>query len=157
MSRSDMGWGNEPGERDGIKLPWRVLLAEDDPDMRELIKAALTQDGYEVMDVNDGSAVLDCLQEAVSCPMNMPDVIVMDVIMPGYSGLGVLTALRRASWDTPVIMMSAIEEPSISDRARVLGASAFFKKPFAMDDLRMAVVNASISARGSRAAHRVGR
>jgi len=50
-------------------------------------------------------------------------------------------------------MMSAIEEPGISDKARTLGATAFFKKPFDLNDLRMAVVNASISRRGGKNAH----
>lgn len=142
------GFGRGPiSERP--RLPWRVLLAEDDPDLRALIRAALSHDGYEVVDVADGAEVLDRLQNAIDCPLTLPDVIVMDVIMPGYSGLGVLTALRRASWTTPVIMMSAIDEPSIAEKARVLGATAFFKKPFKIDDLRTAVVNASISGRGA--------
>ena len=147
------GWGN--GDR--VRLPWRVLLAEDDEDLRALIKAALATDGYEVTDVADGAEVLDRLQDSISCPLTLPDVIVMDVIMPGYSGLGVLTALRRANWTTPVIMMSAMEEPSISDKARALGATAFFKKPFDMSALRTAVVNASISGRGSRPVEDTGR
>ena len=132
------------------RLPWRVLLAEDDPDLRALIRSALARDGYEVVAVEDGAEVLDSLQQAISCPLTLPDVIVMDVIMPGYSGLGVLAALRRANWTTPVIMMSAMSEPSISDKARALGAIAFFKKPFNIDDLRTAVVNASICGAAAR-------
>ncbi len=146
---SNSGTGGAWGKNQHVRLPWHVLVAEDDPDLRALITSALSSDGYEVVDVADGSEALDRLQEAISCPLMLPDVIIMDVIMPGYSGLGVLTALRRASWTTPIIMMSAMDEPSISEKARALGASAFFKKPFNMDDLRTAVVNASICGRGS--------
>jgi CheY-like chemotaxis protein len=142
-------WFTQPeggdGERSRMRAPSRVLLAEDDPDMRLLIRNALSKDGYEVVEAADGMELLDKLQEALSFPLTMPDVIVMDVIMPRYSGLGVLTALRRANWFTPVIIMSAIGEDSILQKAKDLGAVAFFKKPFDINDLRTAVINASIN------------
>lgn len=138
------------GDNNHVRVPWRVLVAEDDPDLRDFIASALSNDGYEVVDVADGAEALDRLQEAISCPLMLPDVIVMDVLMPGYSGLGVLTALRRASWTTPVILMSAMNERTISEKARALGATAFLKKPFNMDDLRTAVVNAFIGRASPR-------
>ncbi len=136
------------GGSDGrVRLPWRVLLAEDDCDLRALIRDTLSGDGYEVIDVADGAEVLGRLKDAISCPLKMPDVIVMDITMPGYSGLGVLTALRRARWNTPVIMMTALDHPAIPEKARILGATAFFKKPFRMSDLRHAIVSAAIAAK----------
>ena len=132
--------------------PARVLLAEDDPDMNALVSAVLENDGYEVIGTSDGLQMLERLQEAVDYPLTMPDIIVMDVIMPRYSGLGVLSALRRANLLTPVILMSAVADESIRQKARSLGASAFLQKPFDLNDLRNAVVNAALAS--SRAAER---
>jgi DNA-binding response OmpR family regulator len=134
-----------PDERVSARAPTRVFVAEDDPDMRSLIKQALIKDGYEVGEAVDGVDLLDMLQKALALPLMRPDVIVMDVIMPRHSGFGVLAALRRANWKTPVIMMSAIGEESICRKAKELGAAAFLKKPFDMDDLRTAVLSASMT------------
>jgi two-component system, response regulator, stage 0 sporulation protein F len=145
------GYTDDTADRTRARAPSRVLLADDDPDLRMLLSAALTKDGYQVIEALDGVDLLDKLQDALSIPISMPDVIVMDVIMPGYSGLGVLTALRRANWFTPVIVISAINDASIRQRAKDLGATAFFKKPFDVDDLRTAVINASLTSQRAKA------
>ena len=132
----------------------RVFVAEDDADLRLLIGMALRRDGYEVIEAADGLELLDCLQDALTFPLNMPDVIITDVMMPRYSGLGVLRALRRAKWFTPVIVVSATGQKNL-EQARELGATAFLKKPFNIDDLRTAVVNASLAGIRARNAVRV--
>jgi len=125
--------------------PTRIFVAEDDADLRALIAQSLRRDGYEVVEAADGLELLDCLQDALSFPLDMPDVIITDVMMPRYSGLGVLRALRRAKWFTPVIVVSATAEKSL-EQARELGATAFLKKPFAIDALRVAVANATLAS-----------
>lgn len=129
--------------------PIRIFVAEDDSDLRALMARALRRDGYEVIESADGLELLDCLQDALAMPLSMPDVIITDVMMPRYSGLGVLRALRRANWFTPVIVVSALGEKHL-EQARELGATAFLKKPFDLDALRTAVVNASLAGLRAR-------
>ena len=142
-------WYENAAEGDGAPSsksarPARIFVAEDDPDLRALMSRALRRDGYEVIEASDGLELLDCLQDALALPLSMPDVIITDVMMPRYTGLGVLRALRRANWFTPVIVVSALGEKHL-EQARELGATAFLKKPFDLDDLRTAVVNASLA------------
>ena len=126
-------------------LPWsfpvRVLLAEDDPEMRELLATALRQDGLEVVEARDGSALLDRLAEALAADGDLDgyDLIVSDIRMPGYSALDILAGVRRALRHTPVILITAFGDRVTHERAMRLGASAVFDKPFDIDDLRMAV------------------
>ncbi len=145
------------GERVGRSEPMlrkvrktRVFLADDDEDLRLLIGRSLRSDGYEVIEASNGLELLDRLQDALSeIPLSMPEVIITDVLMPQYTGLGVLKALRRANWFTPVIVVSAHDEPHAT-QAKELGAVAFLKKPFDLDDLRTAVVNASLASLRAR-------
>jgi len=62
--------------------------------------------------------------------------------MPNLSGLGVLAALRRARWDVPVILMTALTDDSVLTVAQRFGAVTLFKKPLNIDNLRTAVLNA---------------
>ena len=122
----------------------RVFLADDDDDMRALVAHALTRDGYEVIEMCDGLETINRIRDALASNAKMPDLLVLDVLMPHYSGLGVLTALRRAHWSTPVIVMTSFPHESVAIRAKQLGAVAVFQKPFDMDDMRTAVLNASL-------------
>ena len=125
--------------------------------MRDLVRCALVKDGYDVVCAGDGLEMLERLEEVLELPEAMPDVIVMDLRMPRYSGLGVLSALRRANLHMPVIMMSAAADDAVCQKARALGAAAFLHKPFDMDDLRTAVVNAGVlSERASTSPHLLG-
>ncbi len=123
----------------------RIFVADDDDDMRILVCRALEKDGYDVVPIKDGLDAMNRIQEAFESPLLLPDLIIMDVLMPRYSGIGVLTALRRARWFTPVIMMTGFAHESVLQRAKDLGALTVFKKPFDMDDLRTAVLNASLT------------
>ncbi len=129
----------------------RVWIADDDEDMRTLLSAALQRDGYDVTETKDGRETMQHIRQAFDFPMRLPDLIVMDVLMPHYSGLGVLMELRRARWFTPVIIMTAFPDDVVVQRAKDLGAIAVFKKPFNMDSLRTAVLNASLLNAHARA------
>lgn len=122
----------------------RVLVADDDDDMRLLVCRALRKDGYDVVEAIDGLAMMNWIEHGYRFPLQLPDLIVMDVLMPGYSGLGVLTALRRARWFTPVILMTAFPHESVVTHAKGLGVTAVFTKPFDINDLRTAALNASL-------------
>ena len=124
-----------------MRTPSTIYLAEDDEDMRLLIALALTSDGYDVTQAKDGSELLELLATAATTPLKRPDVIVSDVLMPGYSGIGVLAALQRCDWTVPMILITARQDDAIVQEAIRLGASAVVRKPFDMDDLRIAILN----------------
>jgi two-component system response regulator RegX3 len=78
----------------------RVLIADDEPHVRELLRDFLTGEGYEMVAVASGSEVLETV------PTFQPDVILVDMLMPGLSGRDVLEALRRTGVIVPVILIS---------------------------------------------------
>jgi DNA-binding response OmpR family regulator len=124
--------------------PTTVLVADDDEDMRALVATVLRADGYVVDEASDGAELLRRLEEAIDDPGSGPDVVVADIMMPKLTGLGVLDALRRAKLHFPVLLMTVLEDESIHLVARRLGALGVLCKPFDMDDLRTAVVNACL-------------
>jgi len=122
-----------------------VVIADDDDDMRALIAHTFRSDGYTVIEARDGAELLDRLEHAFDDPRALPDVVVTDVMMPNLSGLGVLDALRRAHLHFPVILMTVLDDPSVHTVARRLGALGVLHKPFDVDDLRTAVMNAIVA------------
>ncbi|HSQ65636.1 MAG TPA: response regulator [Polyangiaceae bacterium] len=130
----------------------RVLVADDDDDMRALIVAALGEDGYEISEARNGRELLDRVAPSMLFDeaSHAPDVIVTDVRMPGVNGLSVLAGLRDTGWATPIILITAFDKDQIRAQGSELGADAVFHKPFDVDDLRTAVLNL-LSAGGWRA------
>ncbi len=122
-----------------------VLVADDDEDMRALVADTLRRDGHAVLETGDGEELLVALEEAIDDPSRRPDVVVSDVKMPRLSGLGVLAALRRARLYFPVVLMTVLADESIESVARSLGAVGVLRKPFDVDDLRTAVMNAVLA------------
>jgi CheY-like chemotaxis protein len=122
----------------------RVLLAEDDAAFRTTMSLILGGDGYEVVEVADGSAVLDELVNSLSDESSLRsfDVIITDVRMPGFSGMDVLRAVRGLPEAPPVILMTAFGNKETHREAHRLGVSTVLDKPFDLDDLRAAVANA---------------
>ena len=118
-----------------------VLLAEDDPDMRDIIASELRDSSYEVIEAANGielwSALLQCLEG--SDEVVMPDLIISDVRMPGMSGLEALTRLREFDWYMPVIVMTAFGDATVHHKARSLGARVF-NKPVKLDQLLSAAL-----------------
>ena len=108
-----------------------VLICDDEPSLRELMRVSLGP-GYEFAEAADGAEAL-----ALAGRLH-PDLILLDVMMPGQSGLAVLEQLRgdAAHARTPVLVISAFS--SESDRLAALdaGATAFVRKPFDPDALR---------------------
>lgn len=116
----------------------RVLVAEDDREMSAVLTESLAADGYEVLPVETGTEALAVLFYRVgSAP---PDAAVMDVRMPGLTGLQVLSALRRSGSDLPVIIITAFGEDAVHEEAAALGAARVFDKPFDIDELCGALV-----------------
>ncbi|CAN5922641.1 sporulation initiation phosphotransferase Spo0F [soil metagenome] len=109
--------------------------------MRKLLEAELRADGYVVFAVGDGTEVLEALSDMSGLPLSVPDIIVMDVRMPGCSGIHILAALRAAHCSTPVILITAFGDARLHEEATRLGAAVVFDKPFDLDDLRTALLH----------------
>lgn len=129
--------------RSGAARGRRVLVAEDDPDMRRLVATLLRMAGHKVIEASDGTDVVDRLESTIwrEHP-ELIDVIVSDVEMPGLSGLDVLATLRCSNRTTPVVLITAFGNESIRAEARELGAAAVLDKPLDPDALKAAVATA---------------
>jgi CheY-like chemotaxis protein len=122
-------------------VPARLLLAEDDTELRALLASSLREDGFEVVEVADGNALVDRLSDAMAADGSLDgyDVVVSDIRMPGFSALEVMIGMRRMLFRTPVVLITAFGDPKTHERAKRLGASLVIDKPFDVDELRSAV------------------
>ncbi len=120
-----------------------VLVVDDEIDIRQMVSAGLRCDGYRVIEAVDGADALDRLAPAMllKCNVRAPDLIITDVRMPDIDGLTLLKGLRARGWATPIILITAYDNPTLEKRAIWLRADAVFKKPFDLDALRAAVMN----------------
>jgi DNA-binding NtrC family response regulator len=126
----------------------RVLVAEDDFDMRAMIAAALRADGHAVVEAANGIELLDAIATALISrrPEAAFDVVLSDVRMPRINGIDVITHLKRASWTMPVIVMTASGDAEFIARLKSLGI-LLLEKPFDLDDLREAIEGALTPSR----------
>jgi two-component system response regulator MprA len=108
----------------------RVLVVDDDPQLREALTRALELDDYRVATAANGAQAL----EAISA--QRPDVVVLDVMMPYVGGLDVCRTLRERKDRLPILVLTARDE--VGDRVAGLdaGADDYLTKPFALDELR---------------------
>jgi two-component system, chemotaxis family, chemotaxis protein CheY len=103
----------------------RILVVDDDNLMRELLKAILRHEGYVVVgEAKDGPTAL------AACEKLRPEVVCLDVNMPGMSGIEVLKLLRASYADTRVVMITGDASLSTVRDAVSLGAAGFIIKPF---------------------------
>jgi two-component system, NtrC family, response regulator AtoC len=117
-----------------VDRPARIVVAEDDFEMRRLVADCLRKEGYEVHEVADGGELLLRIEDSFF--MRRAPVPVDR--MPVYTGLEIVTGLRDAGLDMPVIIMTAFGNPETRERAEALGA-ALLDKPFKMEQLRALV------------------
>jgi len=113
----------------------RVLVIEDSPSVRRLIEVCL-----RVLDVNVSSAI-DGITGLDQIGATEPDVVVLDIGLPGLDGWEVLSRMREnpTSSDVKVLVLTAHAQPEMADRAAEGGADAFMTKPFRPIDLRVQV------------------
>jgi CheY-like chemotaxis protein len=122
--------------------PFRVLVAEDDVEMRRVVADALREDGYDVVELADGGRLLVEIAARMKAEVagESVDLIVSDIRMPICTGLQILEVLRQSHWHTPVVLMTAFGDDATRRRAESLMA-VLFDKPFDLDDLRTAVAH----------------
>jgi CheY-like chemotaxis protein len=113
----------------------KVLVADDDPGMLELVAEALERPGVTVLRAENGGELLERLAD--EGPF---DLIVTDVSMPWMSGLQVANSARTAGVRTPVVVITATKDPTLDQQVAALGSNArLLRKPFVLDDLEAAV------------------
>lgn len=110
-----------------------VLLADDDDDIRSALKEVLDEAGFEIYEAKNGLDVADILYHC-KIKGSAPDCIVADYRMPHFTGLDLVAALRKMSWEIPVVLITAFG-PDVIDQALASGAFEVVTKPFDMDHL----------------------
>lgn len=111
----------------------RVLVAEDDEDLRGLVTDILTQKGMQVSTAGNGAQALASLMEGRF------DAAVLDVVMPGMSGIAVLEELKRSGNKTPVLVTSGHVGFLDEQHFMTMGATMVLRKPFGLEELAQAV------------------
>jgi two-component system phosphate regulon response regulator PhoB len=107
-------------------MPARILVADDEESVRQLLQIVLQHEGYEVVLATNGAEAL------LAAHNNPPDLILLDWMMPVLDGLSVLKQLRKdaATRDIPILMLTARQSDSDTTTALVGGADVYLTKPF---------------------------
>ncbi len=115
----------------------RVLVAEDDEQLRDMVAAQLRAKGHEVITVANGTQMISALAHASlrRFPRDAFDLIVTDVRMPGITGLEAITRLRQVGYWTPVITITAFPDDELRRSAHLLDMMVL-DKPFKLSDLQ---------------------
>ncbi len=111
---------------------FRVLVIDDDPGIRDYLEAAVSRQGYEVAVAADGEEALAALHRS------KPDIVTLDVVLPGMDGLETLRRLKQRLPEVPVIMLSGHGQAHTIVDAMRLGATDFLRKPFEVEELEIA-------------------
>jgi DNA-binding response OmpR family regulator len=107
----------------------RVLVVDDEPRVREVVATYLTRDGFEVQEAGDGGRARRLVEDF------KPDLVILDVMFPGASGLELLVELRASDPPTPVILLTARSEEEDRVAGLELGADDYVVKPFSPREL----------------------
>ncbi|MDT0462096.1 response regulator transcription factor [Streptomyces gibsoniae] len=120
---------NDAAQEVSRAVPARVLVVDDDPEVRAALEDGLTLEGFAVRGAADGHAALAAVADWE------PDALVLDVMMPVVDGLAVCRQLRALGDRTPILVLTALD--AVSDRVDGLdaGADDYLVKPFALDEL----------------------
>jgi len=111
----------------------KLLIVDDQFGIRVLLKEVFDKDGYETFDASNGNQALTIIKD------ESPDLVLLDVKIPGMDGLEILKEIRERKLETNVIMMTAYGELEMINEAKKLGAVAHFAKPFDIDEVRMKI------------------
>lgn len=118
-------------------IPFRILVADDDEDMRELVVEAMRAEGYRVEETATGQGLLDRLSAVILDDQEDPfDLVISDIRMPLMSGTEILAGIRDLGCEMDFVLMSAFADEDTHREAAKLGAVAILDKPFELDRLR---------------------
>lgn len=114
----------------------KILVVEDEKNMREILSILLEEEGYEVVTAPNGAVGIEQIKNDIY------DLIITDIKMPGYNGFDVLKVAREVSPESLVIMITAFGTTESAVEAMKLGAYDYIHKPFKIDEIRLVVKNA---------------
>ncbi len=120
-----------------------ILLADDNPATALLWKVELEDEGYRVLLAEDGEAACSVVRERT------PDVVVLDISMPGVGGLEAMGRIKAAHPDTPVILFTAFDEDCLRDQRARLAAACVEKRAGDIAELKRAIARALASGEAS--------
>lgn len=123
----------------------KILIVDDQNGIRVLLQEVFSSEGYDTYQASNGHLALDIVKN------KQPDLVLLDMKIPGMDGLEILKHIRKIDTDIKVIMMTAYGELDMIKEAMELGALSHFTKPFDIDELRVAV-NKLLENPDSRAA-----
>jgi two-component system, OmpR family, KDP operon response regulator KdpE len=130
----------------------KILVVDDEPPIRKLLRMGLTSQGYEVLDAPNGKTALDLLAKS-------PDLIILDLGLPDVDGLDLLRRIRYREESLPIVVLSSRGDEAGKVAALDLGADDYVTKPFGMDELfaRMrAALRHQLQVHGERPIFQVG-
>ena len=133
--------------------PLRVLVIDDEPPIRKLLRVGLSAHGYQIMEASSGKMALELLGE------QPPDLIVLDLGLPDMQGHELLRAMRARNDSVPIVVLSSRDDEAGKVQALDSGADDYVTKPFGMDELlaRMrAALRHQLQTHGERPIFRVG-
>ena len=132
--------------------PVRVLVVDDEPPIRKLLRMGLTAQGYQTVEASNGKAALELLGQA-------PDLIILDLGLPDMQGHELLRLIRARNESVPIVVLSSRDDEAGKVQALDFGADDYVTKPFGMDELlaRMrAALRHQLQTQGERPIFRVG-
>jgi two-component system, OmpR family, KDP operon response regulator KdpE len=132
--------------------PLKILVVDDEPPIRKLLRMGLTSQGYAVVDAPNGKAALELLAEK-------PDLVILDLGLPDVDGLELLRRIRASHESLPIVVLSSRGDEAGKVAALDLGADDYVTKPFGMDELlaRMrAALRHQLQVHGERPVFHVG-
>ncbi len=118
-----------------MSKPARILVVDDDPDIVTMLSTRLTSRGFKVSTASDGHQAIELTKK------ELPDVVLLDVMMPGKSGWEVARAIKQdpATNAVKIVMVSAIGAKTNEITAPIYGADAHVDKPFELDHLEKVI------------------
>ena len=133
--------------------PLRVLVIDDEPPIRKLLRVGLSAQGYQTVEASSGKMALELLSE------QPPDVIILDLGLPDMQGHELLRTMRARNDSVPIVVLSSRDDEAGKVQALDSGADDYVTKPFGMDELlaRMrAALRHQLQIHGERPVFRVG-
>ncbi|HEY8276221.1 MAG TPA: response regulator transcription factor [Methyloceanibacter sp.] len=108
--------------------PLKVLVVDDEPPIRKLLRTGLGMEGYETIDAPNAKAALELLADD-------PDLVILDLGLPDMQGLELLRQIRDLKQNVPIVVLSSRGDEVVKVQALDLGADDYVTKPFGMDEL----------------------
>jgi two-component system KDP operon response regulator KdpE len=133
-------------------VPLKVLIVDDEPPIRKLLRMGLSLQGYEVLEASNGRIGLELLEQE-------PGLIILDLGLPDVEGLDLLRIMRARNESVPIVVLSSRGDETAKVQALDLGADDYVTKPFGMEELlaRMrAAVRHQLQTQGERPVFKVG-